>query len=647
MPPTPFIVGQWVRGDRFYGRTALIEEILQGDRNWLWVLGTRRIGKTSLLRQIESLTAPAGSGWLPLFWDFQGANDTPHLHRGFREALLDAEETLERAGIDRAALAGEDVFESLGRLRRSLRASGLRLMLLCDEVEELIAVDRKDPDALPRLRHAMLSQADMRTVMVATIRLFELADSRGDTSPFLHGFAPPVTIGRLADEEARALVRQDHLPPALRPSFPAEVVEEIRTRCDNHPYLMQLVCKRHHEIRDLTEAVEQVATDPMVSYFFAADFAMLTAGERDAIRILSDCRAADSNSIQGRLSIEPDSMRGILHRLEQLGYVRRNEDRRFELANEFFRRWFRERARGEPAAKAGTGGGSDAPHIGDISTQVGGTEPGLFDGRYELIQRIGSGAMGVVYKALDRTLRETIAIKVLSPEHGESPEFLERFRMEILLARDIGHPNILRVYHLGECRGSRYLTMQWIAGPTLAEVIKKEGPLPVARIIDLSTKIASALQAAHALKIIHRDVKSQNILIDDRDEPRLSDFGIARLSGAPGSTKAGSFIGTPYYASPEQADSRPLDDRSDIYSLGVVIFEMATGRRPFHADSVQEILEMHRKTPPPDPSTLRPDLPQALADLIRRCLEKEPARRYPSSRALREALEALHPRSSA
>jgi DNA-binding SARP family transcriptional activator len=343
MPAIPYVVGQWVRGDRFYGRTAQIAEILDGNRNCIWLLGTRRIGKTSLLKQIEHIADTSRDRlYFPIFWDFQGAETPRELHLNFADAILDADERLERIGIGVEEVEAEDLFVSMERLRRRLRTQKLELLLLCDEVEELIKLHRQDPALLRKLRHAMQSREDIRTVLASTIRLWSLAEQKEDTSPFLHGFTPPLYIERLTDAEARSLIEQSHLGPEERPSFADGVVEAIREHCNNHPYLVQLVCKRYLEAGGLEEAIEQVATDRMVSYFFSVDFDMLSDTEREIIQALVESPEATFDSIQAEVSLGYDALQGALHRLENLGFIRRNEEHHVVLANYYFRRWLRQ-----------------------------------------------------------------------------------------------------------------------------------------------------------------------------------------------------------------------------------------------------------------------------------------------------------------
>ncbi len=336
----PYVVGQWVRGERFYGRAAQIAEILDGNRNWLWLLGTRRVGKDSLLKQLEHLTASSPeSGYLPIFWDLQGTESPEELHEDFADALLDTEERLDRVGIAVGEVIADDLFTSLGRLRRKLRAKRLKALLLCDEVEELIQLGRQDPALLRKLRRAMQSREGIRSVLASSIRLWALAEQKEDTSPFLHGFTPPVYIDILHDDEARALIRQSQLAAEVRPDFGAEVEELIRERCGNHPYLIQLLCQRYLALGDLDEAFEQVATDSMVSFFFSVDFELLTDVERKVITSIAERSAASSKTIGLDLPLDSPSLVGCLHRLEHLGFIRRNDERRFYLVNYFFRRW--------------------------------------------------------------------------------------------------------------------------------------------------------------------------------------------------------------------------------------------------------------------------------------------------------------------
>jgi len=329
----PYAAGQWVRGERFYGRSAEIAEILDGPRNCVWLLGARAVGKTSLLKQLEYLTStdPA-SRYFPLFWDLQGSVEPDDLNQDFSAVLAEAEERLGGLGIGMEDVAADDFFVSLGCLRRALRAKGRTLLLLWDETEELIHLHAQSPALLRKLRRALQSQEGIRTVMASGPRLWKLTEQRDDTSPFLHGFAPPLYLGPLRDEAARGLVLQAQGRPETALPAGAGAVEEILRRCGNHPTLLQMLCARALELGDLDRATESVAADPTIRFFFAVDFDLLTPAEREAILAIARCETAS----EARL--------GDVLPLERLGLLRRSGDGRLEIANPILRQWLREQA---------------------------------------------------------------------------------------------------------------------------------------------------------------------------------------------------------------------------------------------------------------------------------------------------------------
>jgi DNA-binding winged helix-turn-helix (wHTH) protein len=347
----PFVVGQWVRGETFYGRTSVIDEVLRGNRNWLWLLGTRRIGKTSVLKELEhrALSSP-DLGFLPVFWDLQGADRPEELHRDFADALLDAEERFSDHGIALSDVQSDDLFESLGHIRRTLLTKDLRLLLLCDEVEELIQLQRKDPSLLRKLRRALHSRDGIRSVLASSVRLWKLAEPDEDTSPFLDGFTPPLTIGSLEPEAARNLVRQSQLPEASRPDFSDQEVERIRELCGNHPYQIQLLCRRALDRGDLDEAIDDVAHDRAVGFFFSVDFGLLGDTDRTVLHILAGEDHAPLEAVQGQLEDQPDAVATSLTMLESLGLVGQGIDGGFAVTSHFLRRWLREANPESPAS---------------------------------------------------------------------------------------------------------------------------------------------------------------------------------------------------------------------------------------------------------------------------------------------------------
>jgi hypothetical protein len=253
-------------------------------------------------------------------------------------------------------------------------------------------------------------------------------------------------------------------------------------------------------------------------------------------------------------------------------------------------------------------------------------------GRYVLLEKLGEGGMGVVYKAQD-PLGRTVALKVMQPELRANPDFVQRFTREARLAASLDHPNVVTVYDVGEHGGCHYFSMQFVEGTSLDRVMAA-GRMPLDRAAEIVEQAAAALEAAHAKGIVHRDIKPQNILIDRENRVRITDFGIARAVEGSIYTTAGRLIGTPEYMSPEQASGHPVDGRSDIYSLGVLLYQMATGTVPFSTPSPIGTAMQHVKDPPLPPRRLRPDLPQAVERVIMRALEKDPQRRYQTPSAL-------------
>jgi len=340
----PYVVGQWVRGGNFYGREAIINEVLGGNRNWLWLLGTRRIGKTSVLKQLEyiAMTSPE-FGFLPVFWDLQGADRPEELHLDFADALLDTEERLEQCGVRLPEVQADDLFESLGRLRRRLLSKNLRLLLLCDEVEELIQLNKKDRSILRKLRRALQSTDGIRSVLASSSRLWQLAETDEDTSPFLDGFTPPLTIGSFSDEAARRLISQTLLPEPSRPDFADDEVERIRDLCGNHPYQIQLLCRRALDREDLDAAVEEVAHDRAVNFFFSVDYELLGSTDRVILDLLAKEPCDSLEDLKRGIGDRTEDVAISLSMLHRLGLVGRSAEGRFGIASYFLRFWLGER----------------------------------------------------------------------------------------------------------------------------------------------------------------------------------------------------------------------------------------------------------------------------------------------------------------
>jgi serine/threonine-protein kinase len=277
----------------------------------------------------------------------------------------------------------------------------------------------------------------------------------------------------------------------------------------------------------------------------------------------------------------------------------------------------------------------------------------LFSGRYDVLGTIGKGGMGVVYRARDRQLDEVVALKVLrSDVLKDDPTLLERFKQEIKLARRITHRNVLRTHDFGETQGTPYISMEYLEGVTLKDLIRGKGALPLPVGLRVAKQMCLGLEAAHQEGVVHRDIKPQNMLIiPETGDLKIMDFGIARVSemkaGAAGLTSTGTVMGTPDYMPPEQAQGQPADFRSDIYSLGIVLYEIFTGHLPFTGDSVMAVVLAHIQKPAPAPRQTNPAIPPELEAIILRCIEKSPSKRYQRVEEVLEDLGAVSTRLDA
>jgi len=262
-------------------------------------------------------------------------------------------------------------------------------------------------------------------------------------------------------------------------------------------------------------------------------------------------------------------------------------------------------------------------------------------GRYQVIEELGHGGMGRVYKVFDTDIKEKIALKLLRPEIALDKETVERFSNELKLARKISHRNVCRMFDLGKAEGTTFITMEFVAGEDLKKFIRKSGQLGAGRAVSIAKQVCEGLAEAHHLGVVHRDLKPQNIMVDEDGNARIMDFGVARSLRGKGITGAGVMIGTPDYMSPEQVEGKEADQRADIYSLGIILYEMLTGRVPFEGDTPFTIGVKHKSELPRDPRELNTQIPPDLGRLVLKCLEKDKAKRYQTADELHADLEKV------
>src|SRR4051812_27118925 len=264
----------------------------------------------------------------------------------------------------------------------------------------------------------------------------------------------------------------------------------------------------------------------------------------------------------------------------------------------------------------------------------------VVDGRYSIISRLGSGGMADVYCAQDLQLGRKVALKLLYRRFAEDEQFVERFKREASAAAGLQHPHVVGVYDRGEYDGTYYIAMEYLEGRSLKQIVQEEGPLDPERAIDVVVQILRASRFAHQRGVIHRDIKPHNVIVDDEGRVKVTDFGIAR-AGASDMTETGAIMGTAAYLSPEQAQGHAVSAASDMYSIGIVLYEMLTARLPFEAESAVTIALKQVNDQPVPPRALNPEISPELEDVVLQALQKDPTHRFADADAFIAALEEV------
>src|SRR3984893_10835076 len=258
--------------------------------------------------------------------------------------------------------------------------------------------------------------------------------------------------------------------------------------------------------------------------------------------------------------------------------------------------------------------------------------------RYEILELLGQGGMGAVYKARDTELERVVALKLIRADLASNPEILRRFKQELILAREVTHRNVIRIFDLGQAKGFKFITMEFVEGRDLRAVIREKQKISPEETVPIISQVCRALESAHAAGVVHRDLKPQNIMLDAKDRVYVMDFGIAHSLETPGMTQTGALMGTPEYMSPEQAKGLKVDPRSDLFALGIIFYEMLTGISPYKADTALATLLKRTQERPQPPAEVDPAIPKAISDVVMKCLEIDRDQRYSTAREILEDL---------
>jgi hypothetical protein len=594
--------------------------------------------------------------YVPLYWDLEGSQDAEGLKVSLLECVVSAEERLNELDLEFSMLRGGDVFESLMILKRHARIHGRRLLLLCDECEELLFIKKNSPEVLPRLRRVFQEGEAVATVLTATTRLNKLQSGRILTSPFLHGFVPPSYLTPLQDSEAAELIGMGR--------FGNAIVGKVMRLTNNHPYLVQLVCKRLFDDGNLDVAVSVISSDENLAHFFRVDYECLSSAEQHLMRYVCEHDSVSEAQLGEECGASVDEVRGPLSMLSRMGYLR-NENGGYRIGNYFFENWLKRECVTESRPHATSTESTRSLDLGDeprdskrrLAKQPsdrGQNRKGLFAagaevGRYVILERIGSGGVGDVYRARDSALGRDVAIKMLAVVTLEDPKGLGRFEREARAAGSLAHPNLLAVYDVGTHSGIPYIVSELLNGASLREKLSY-GPFPASVAVRYALQLLNGLAAAHKKRIVHRDVKPENLFVTGDGVVKIIDFGLAKLVHSQrgdsltksGHTETGSIVGTINYMSPEQVRAGRVDVRSDLFSVGCVLYEMLSGRQPFRRSTAAATMNAILHESPPKLGSLAENVPPRLEHTVARCLEKNPAKRFQSAVELAVDIQSGH-----
>jgi tRNA A-37 threonylcarbamoyl transferase component Bud32 len=589
--------------DMFFGREHVLREIgafLRGNQS-VSIIGPRKIGKTSLLFQLmrETIWQEIGLDDNNLFVYL----DCEVLGEGSHEVIFgifaaEIAAVLSEWGLSSDATL-EDAIDNPGRISfekaiRKLNRSNLRIVLILDEFERLST----NPELNVNFFNALRSAAGRYQVAFLTASaqpLIELTYSGRSqeilSSPFFNIFAP-IFMGMLSESDTYRLITE----PVDR-RYPEATADFIYDLVGGHPLAVQVSCFHAFDDPEDLATIESKTLDELESHF-RYYWHNLTDSEQDVLRYVSDAASR---------SLHDTTLRVILRDLiQKCLLIVENETYRYPS-----RAWAQFVEAQLPAASP--------THLTSLK--------GKSLGGYEILEPLGQGGMADVYKARHSRLDRYVALKILQPRIAAESDFRQRFEREAQAVASLRHPNIVQVYDFGDEDGNYFMVMEYIAGSDLHQILEEKGVLSIKDTLPLIQGVANALDYAHTQGVIHRDIKPSNVLIQIEREARLpilTDFGIAKLVDNHTHTNQASLVGTLHYISPEQIrQSGQVDARTDIYSLGVMTYQMLTGELPFRGDNTGALITAHLQQQPPDPRSVVHNIPDDAARAILRALHKD------------------------
>lgn len=640
---------------QFYGRrkeaARIFSRIGASRPQSVAIVGGRKIGKSSLLNYIYAPEVRSrmldGSEYLFVFMDLQQKR-FQSMESFFADLISGVEEALAEAAAEPVGVKGAD-FDSVRKLFTKLHRRKYKLICLLDEFDVITSNRAFNLDFFAFLRSAA-NNYDVAYITSSANDLQELChtDQIAD-SPFFNIFTN-IYLRPFSPEEARELI----VEPSRQAGLPLEAYrQQILELAGYFPFFLQIACANffdhlleYNEISDLKKIEEGFLDEARVHFRYIWEH--LHEEEREVI-----------DSFLSGLGI-PKSREHLFEELRRSGYFVDDGTRLF---SRLFGSIVTDPRYTPPAMRQHESEEYIPPtdpvvnreetkrrrFLRDRDDSQPGTVPRQLD-RFEIIDRLGQGGMGEVFLARDSELRRQVAVKLLRRRYASDDNIRRRFLREAQTASMLSHPNIATIYEIGESAGVPYIVMEFVKGVTLTERMRQKR-FTIAEIVDIGLQTSSALAEAHSAGIIHRDIKSSNILIDERGRVKVLDFGLAK----PGLfdrreddeersfdiTEPGILLGTVNYMSPEQAHGQHIDARSDIFSLGVVLYEITTGRLPFDGDTYFQIIEAVTKLPPTPVEVLRPDAPKGLVEIIDKTLEKDPTQRFQTTSSIIASLECL------